>query len=511
MRSAKAAALPAAVFFCLATAGVFACKQRSSPAEVKATPEDRKVIGAAVPLAADDVTFDEKDLATLKGRRDAAWKVVEQVLRPVRIGAEGGLKGFRPEDEATLPLWQTWYDAGEFLELFKRLYMGLGKEGRAAKKPFCPAAVQDAFSAHATKSLKGWTPEKLEQRLGQLKSQPEVHGVSGKGVTLFSPGILTGLFTNYNGISKCPETTKTVERQTPPPAGPSFSHCLAAEFPNGKESALALDAVAYAHCPEVPREKAALDYARSGISVAVKTAWNVAHREDLAAFDTTAMALGRQLEDGAWVPARMKTDGDLSPSNIYTIRLKPSEREYWLVGLHLAVKSLRHWMWITLWWSDDPDQDFGADRPDELKASGAWGHYKMCVTTDFKEQDPDPAAAYDGSAPSLAAAVRAYGKRDPDASWCSNPYVELGHGNARTNCIGCHQHAGGGVEAPDDVFLDEPADAANAARRARYPHDGRSAVRINFPSDYLWSITQSPDFFATKIRGKAYEMDLSDK
>ena len=508
MRLPKAAALTAAAFF--VGLGLYSCKQRAEPAVTKATPEDRKVIGAAVPLPAKAVTYNPAALLTLKRRRDLAWKVVAEVLRPVKIGAANGLTGFLPEEEPTLPLWQTWYDAGEFTELFKRLYTGLGTDGRAAKKAFCPSAIADAYAAHANKSLKGWTPEKLEQRLGQLKSQPDVHGVSGKGVTLFSPGIVTGLLKNYVGIMKCPETTKGLERGTPPPPGPSFSHCLASEFPTGLDDALPVAAAEYAHCGDVDAQHPAFDYAKSGVAIAMKTAWNIAHRDDLAAFDTDATALQRQLTSGVFSPARQKKDGELPPSSIFTIKLEPSAREYWLVGLHMAVKSARHWMWITLWWSDDPDKDFGEDRPAAIKALGPWGHYKMCVASDYREPDQDPAAAYDGSAPSLAAAIRAHAARDPEYTWCANPYIEQGHGNARTNCIGCHQHAGTS-DLSDDVFLDDPTDPANAARRAKYPHDGRGNVRTNFPSDYLWSLTQSPDFFAAKIRGKAYEMDLSDK
>ena len=59
-------------------------------------------------------------------------------------------------------------------------------------------------------------------------------------------------------------------------------------------------------------------------------------------------------------------------------------------------------------------------------------------------------------------------------TWCSNPYLEEGKGNAATNCIGCHQH-GGTALAPELILSDEPA-------------HGTTRTRNNFFTDYLWVI-----------------------
>jgi hypothetical protein len=140
---------------------------------------------------------------------------------------------------------------------------------------------------------------------------------------------------------------------------------------------------------------------------------------------------------------------------------------------------------ITLWWSPDPDTDFGSDRPKTLAAP--WSSYKMCVVSDFG----DP-AANDG------------------LSHCSNPYFERGRGNTRTNCIGCHQHAGRATDDKlkasgkpidiDDTFFDEPVPAGadqaaadriaadNRQRRRRFPSDGRTRLGDLVPSDYVFSI-----------------------
>jgi hypothetical protein len=142
-------------------------------------------------------------------------------------------------------------------------------------------------------------------------------------------------------------------------------------------------------------------------------------------------------------------------------------------------KELDHWLWITLWWSETPNEDFGADRPKSIAGlGGPWGAYKMCVTTAFAEEDPLPGGGFDMAHPSLASALSAVyaGKGAP--TWCSNPYLEEGHGNAATNCIGCHQH--GGTELrPEDILL--------------LSDFGRPARRNNFPADYSWATTRGDD------------------
>jgi hypothetical protein len=76
---------------------------------------------------------------------------------------------------------------------------------------------------------------------------------------------------------------------------------------------------------------------------------------------------------------------DPSPAQIHTLTL-PNGLHFRLAGLHVMTKELDHWVWITLWWSPEPDDDFGADRPASIAAlGGPWGHYKMCVVTAFEE------------------------------------------------------------------------------------------------------------------------------
>ena len=131
---------------------------------------------------------------------------------------------------------------------------------------------------------------------------------------------------------------------------------------------------------------------------------------------------------------------------------------YRLVGLHVITKELRKWLWVTMWWAPDGDGDFGADRPADLEADPIFRHYKMCVVSAHDERDPS---------------------QPPGPTWCSNPYLERGAGNTRTNCIGCHQHGGTSL-APETIIGDE----------TRFPANGRTEVRANFPTDYSWALTR---------------------
>ncbi len=159
--------------------------------------------------------------------------------------------------------------------------------------------------------------------------------------------------------------------------------------------------------------------------------------ELLPVYDSSGARMATRLAgDAAW-----DADGtaDPGPADIYTVQL-PNGARFRMPALHVMTKELDHWAWITLWWSPSPDTDFGADRPAALAAlPGPWRNYKMCVSTSYIEGDPDPRGGFGGSlGDALAAVHRGVGA----PSWCSNPYLEQGTGNAGTNCIGCHQHGG---------------------------------------------------------------------
>jgi len=81
--------------------------------------------------------------------------------------------------------------------------------------------------------------------------------------------------------------------------------------------------------------------------------------------------------------------------------------------------------------------------------------------------------------PDLAAAFEAARAGNPGQSWCSNPYLEMGMHNQRSNCIGCHQFAG--TDAQQEKILQDAQ---------QFPKHGSTQQRSTFVTDYVWSAAQ---------------------
>jgi hypothetical protein len=205
-------------------------------------------------------------------------------------------------------------------------------------------------------------------------------------------------------------------------------------------------------------------------AVVIKADWRrVLPDMPLPVYDTSAAGLARRLgPNGGFAWGDGDATADPGPDDIYTATLA-NGNTYRLAAMHIMTKELDHWVWVTLWWSATPDDDFGADRP--AGVTGPWRHYKMCTTTAFEEHDPEADGGFGGSLGAALAVVHS------PVSWCSNPYLERGSGNADTNCVGCHQHGGTGLQV--EAILADPT---------LFPAHGRTVVRNNFPSDYSWTV-----------------------
>jgi hypothetical protein len=481
---------------------------------------DRQIVGAAAAYPADlGLRAREAELAASPAaRRAAAWQVIARVLAPVPLAEPRLAAAFG--GQPTVPAWHTWYARDDIGRVFQRLYAGLGPDRRRARAPFGDAAIDEAldWNRRAVGELETWPEERYLAYLGAIDEPGEVGGVAGVSHVGYSPGATRHLIAGYARSHACRlggAPAPWVDEATRPPraverrevvradacgwielgpylvaAGEALTVTSAGsgdidlyvrrgERPSATQhdcrsigddsretctvggggpvhvavfaAAAGEVTVDVAYLEADARDPACVDGELPPDAVLVKAEWRRAQfGAALPTYDTSAERMASRLRpDGAaaWGPGDGQADP--GPDDIYTVTT-PDGAVFRLAGLHIVSKELEHWLWTTLWWSPEPDSDFGSDRPAGI--GGPWRHYKMCVATDFAEADGTP-------------------------SWCSNPYLEAGDGNAATNCIGCHQH-GGTALTPEAILGDARA----------FPHHGTTRVRNNFATDYLWAV-----------------------
>ncbi len=527
--------------FLLISLGISAisCKQRSQGADPSARPTERKILGPGVdydpvgaPGDAAELALAEKLATSFEARRTHGWGVFRRVIRPVLVSGSRGSGGSGGSGGAIVPVFQTWYDAGEVQELFRTYYAMVREDrGRGAGQRSLEAIFTAAWVAyHEQKSI---SPDRnrvlydrfqglLEQiqvdpgRAGGLNGFGATAGVNGRGVVLLSPQLVKAFMLNYEAVVRCQEqaadTANPVQiRLETGDLAAAFSKALQ-RFSDDKFGA----------CFGQPLPRGA---------VAVKLTWSrvggpasVAKVTSLANFDTTETGVAAMKgKSGTWRIAdqensqRPRTVSVPDANRIYRVRTD-NGHEWALTGIHVTTRETREWVWITLWWGgDQPDGDFGGDRPDlcEAGASGdcadlgdyfaSWNSYKMCVVSAWREGDPlmnsataaqfERGVGFGGArwSDGLIAAARstraAYTaeRRAADGrffTWCSNPYIEFEAGMGDSNCIGCHQFA-----SPGSTF-----DQAE--------HNRLDKIVKDFPADFLWSFDSGSNHTADRILGE---------
>jgi mono/diheme cytochrome c family protein len=450
----------------------------------------RSLVGVAAPYEPDASLgapeAQEALAADMRRRRDVAWGTVYKVLEPVPLLGLAEVIEDHPEvswpdpDVPVVARWETWYGVEDLKRMFQHMYEGLGLDGRQARAPLSAAAVAEAevWNAGAASRSDRWPLERYLDHIRQLGQCPEgtpteecapaLESLLGGAVTgttriLYSPGTARALLGDYAGAVACLDALDTLPLEAAPPSADNFTACFAEELPAD--------------------------------AVLIKAQWVRADFEpELPAFDTDAESMRRRLQGSATWAEQGDRVVDPSPRDIYTIELRDGS-VFRLAGMHIMTKELRHWQWITLWWSDRSGDDFGADRPAGFAdLPPVWSRYKMCAVSWFDERDPELGQRYQ-DVPSLAAALDATGGAPGEPSWCSNPYIEHGRANAGTNCIGCHQHGGSTVahDRDGDGVLDPFDLDAVIHDEARYPAIGRSQIRETFPADYMYSFNRVDD------------------
>ncbi|MEM6957445.1 MAG: c-type cytochrome [Myxococcota bacterium] len=462
----------------------------------------RALVGVAAPYPADPTLAEREETihASMAERRAMAWAIAERAIEPVPLlGLAERTASDSDEVEAdepipNVPRFQSWYGVEDLRRMFQHLYENMNRADRLRREPFTADAIEaaEAFNASAVDRSRRWPLERFLRYVEGLgiceedlsddecarQLQSNFSGATGGNVRItYAPSTVRHLLENYASILDCMDRLDTLEFGADPVTEDNFTFCYEREMPAD--------------------------------AVLIKAQWVRADfGRDIAVYDTDAETLGELLSErntGTW-PEDGNRRADPSDRDIVTIRLRNGDT-YRLAGLHVMTKELRHWTWVTLWWSDTPNRDFGEDRPESFDALGsAWANYKMCVVTDYEEGDVDFEGL--GEFESLSAALRA---QPPGATWCSNPYIEEGRGNARTNCVGCHQH--GGSTVGEDLNGDDTLDPFDLVQviddEEAYPLNGRTRQRDVFPSDYLWSSSRVDNLFQV-MRSEVDRLNVSD-
>lgn len=387
-------------------------------------PEGRAIAGRPLPYHADKVEAKTVNTNFAK-RRELGWDIVRKVFKEQQLDLLDGKSIF-------IPGFLTWYERQEIMPLAQTL----------VEKHGIPATNQGGFAREAIDSVLQSQPRQAPQVDATASTNPEVSAPAqaffhGQGGTYFSQSFVTHILENTNGILNCKINIED-DLLSLKAAGKvkSFTPCMD-EFP--------IDAV---------MTKGSFQPVIQGLVQRQATA------------DTSAPSLAkifsRSPTQSYMDILNLQDNTPQDPRRYYTVTDRFGGVQA-LESLHIVTKEIDEWVWVTLWWSADGSQDFGADRP--LDLLGKLGNYKMLVQTSFIEQDPDPTANIKD--PSLKAAVEVLTSAEGSlrtpagtAMFSANPYIEGGF--PQKTCIGCHQSAGhpdGGFgERSERIHNQFPAD-----------------------------------------------------
>ncbi len=313
-----------------------------------------------------------------------------------------------------IPAWQTFYSFDDAQRMARTWHA----------HPDVAFAELEDMHASQLRNMPVWQGDAFNEWLARILNPLQLRGVTGLMRTLYDAHTLASLFGSAERLKDCEKIVS-----------------------NTSES----DEQEFAPCLEQPLDRSTL---------IVKAAWQrLEHQRQIPAYLTNVASLRQKMSRGQreW---RADLSVQITDDEIYTIELRDGSR-FGLVGLHVMSKLLPNWWWMSLWWSPDTQSEFAQDKPssDAIWQREVMQKYQLCTVTAHRE------AATSSGLPG-----------DP-YSWCSNPYLEKGHNNMVTNCIGCHQHAGTNL-AQEEILnrMDQSAEAA------------LGQTRKNFPADYVWSL-----------------------
>jgi len=401
---------------------------------------------------------------SMKARRDYAWEIVKLVWKPVTVAGD------------KVPRWMTWYEQEEIEAMYNEMLFQRPKPRTHAE---IVAAADAVMAKHSVKDLQ---TSVTSVRMGKVLRQftfPALLNIShhvANGAIYYSPSYVKHLLENADNVERCDlspgpqaptgkcavlasdiralEADRTSLQKDLQKAAPGEKPVLISQIKEInaqiQEKQRELDQCAKPNLDQSPAGNVwakCMDQEMPPDAIMIKANW-----APKTGYLTKPLMGGATSSDPDEITPALNTPpvgkfifGDL-PYETYGMLFVTDEsgKKWMLTGMHIASKSLRTWLWTSLFWgaSSLSHGSWDADAPKILYQQwfGIFA-YSMCTVSDFEERDPTPWRAYAdgdllGKQP-LADSLKAVAKVMNGTQWCANPYIETD--TARTNCIGCHQ------------------------------------------------------------------------
>ncbi len=349
-----------------------------------------------------------------KSSRTIGWELGQEYFRPVPLTIPSAIVSGESTTRL-IPEFLTWYSFPEVLRLLQ-LGSPLLRFTREDYRTGLSQAKLDqllTWNDHLIGVLPSWSTSRYRQYLSQLDSLERVIGSNDFTRVLMNRTAVEHLLRQWLFSDHCLDRNgDDLDDVFWTPSQP----CLTGEFPIGSAIAKLNWTPIQEYAPFVGYRTMESEFRASSLP-------NNAEWDSFSV--QVAAPRADQIIVGSWLPGN---------------RLG-------LTGVHFMLKNQKDWTWSSFWWSPENHSSLNQDQPVTFtRLFPQAPNYSQCTVT----ADQDSAHS--------------------QPTWCSNPYLEKGPGNIRTNCIGCHQFAG-----------------AHTSQSKILEQNHTRLIRQNFPSDYVWS------------------------
>src|SRR2546430_4971667 len=412
---------------------------------------------------------------SMKARRDYAWQIVKLVWQPVKVGG------------SKVPLWMSWYEQEDITDLYKEM---LNRQPRPTTYAQIVAAADAVMQQHSTKDLQASISSARLAKVLRQFTFPAIKNIShhvANGTIYYSPSYVKHLLENADNVVRCDLSNSAPG--IPPKCIPIANELkgLKAERAGLQQD---LQKAAGSEKPalagQIKQLNQQITKKQQQLDLCLKTPESAPVGDNIfATCLDSEMPPDAFMIKANWAPyvghltkplmgGQTGADADeitgellMPPYGIFKfgnaayatsgmVTITDENGKQWmLTGMHIASKSVRTWLWTSLFWGATSLSHGGwaLDEPTFFQQNwpGVFD-YGMCTVSGFQDGDPTPWNAYaDGNnigTQPLADSLKAVAKVMNGTQWCANPFIETD--TARTNCISCHQGS------TDSVLLDIP-------------------------------------------------------